>query len=546
MKNNQPVTQQEYVLKEGVAIISKTDAKGRITWVNADFIESSGFPEEELLGKAHNIVRHPDMPEEAFRDLWATIQAGRPWSGLVKNRRRNGDHYWVRASVTPQADGGYMSVRQRPSAQETQAAEALYREMREKRSPYRLLDGQLIRPGLPGSLRRWLANLSIRRRMWATAGLGIAILAGIGAKAQLMALTGQMDANLLPGLVLSGSALFLAMAAWLSHSVLTPLAQVTEAARDMARGDLTRALPLATRDEMGALVTELTRTRDNLFEIVYSIRQNARGVAVASAELNQSAEQTARSAQDQSNAASSMAATVEEMSVSIDQVGQHADTAQRIALESGDASRQGGEVVHQAAGEMQHIAEAVSGSASAIQELESYSAEISTIVSVIRDIADQTNLLALNAAIEAARAGEQGRGFAVVADEVRKLAERTANSTSQIGEMIGRIQDGARRATAEMRASVERVGTGVQSAHAAGDSIARIQDGAGRVGRAIDDIALALKEQGAAMQEIARSVEQIAQRSEANSAAAGQTSQAARGLAEMAGRLQGDAARFKV
>jgi aerotaxis receptor len=546
MKNNQPVTQREYPLKEGVAIISKTDAKGRITWVNEDFIESSGFEEAELLGKAHNIVRHPDMPEAAFRDLWATIQAGRPWSGLVKNRRKDGDHYWVRASVTPQCDGGYMSVRQRPSLAETQAAEALYREMREGRSAFRLQEGQIVRPGLPGKFKRWMANTSIRWRMWATAALGILILAGVGTKTYWMAQSGQVDVTLILGLVLGGSLAFVAMAAWLSHSILTPLSQVTAAARDMARGDLTRALPAATRDEVGALVTELTRTRDNLFEIVYSIRQNARGVADAAGELTQSARQTAEAAQAQSASASNMAATVEEMSVSIDQVGEHADTAQRIALDSGESSRRGGAVVHQAAGEMERIAEAVSSSASAIQELEAYSGEISTIVNVIRDIADQTNLLALNAAIEAARAGEQGRGFAVVADEVRKLAERTANSTSQIGEMITRIQEGAQRATAEMQASVERVGGGVQSAHAAGDSIAHIQDGAASVGRAIDDIALALKEQGAAMQDIARGVEQIAQRSETNSAAAGQTSAAAGQLAGMAQSLMRDAARFKV
>jgi methyl-accepting chemotaxis protein len=241
-----------------------------------------------------------------------------------------------------------------------------------------------------------------------------------------------------------------------------------------------------------------------------------------------------------------MAATVEEMSVSIDQVGEHAGTAQRISVDSGEASRQGGAVVHQATAEMQQIAEAVTDSAKTIQELQGYSTEISTIVHVIGDIADQTNLLALNAAIEAARAGEQGRGFAVVADEVRKLAERTSQSTRQIAEMIDRIQSGAERATAEMQSSVERVGRGMDSAHLAAESISTIQQGSARVGQAIDDIALALREQSVAMQAFARNVEGVAQMSEASSAVASQTSKSARQLASMADDLRRNASRFQV
>jgi PAS domain S-box-containing protein len=134
MRNNGPVTQQEYVLRDGMAIISKTDNKGRITHVNSDFVEASGFEEAELIGQAHNILRHPDMPREAFRDLWQTVKSGLPWSGMVKNRRKDGAHYWVRASVTPLPDGGFMSVRQRPEPAEVAQAEALYRDMRESRT----------------------------------------------------------------------------------------------------------------------------------------------------------------------------------------------------------------------------------------------------------------------------------------------------------------------------------------------------------------------------------------------------------------------------
>lgn len=124
MRNNQPITSQHHI-RADAAFITHTDAKGRITWANDEFVEASGFTREELVGQSHNIVRHPDMPSEAFRDLWATLKRGRPWTGLVKNRRKNGDHYWVRANVSPSAEG-YTSVRAKPTRQDVDAAEALY------------------------------------------------------------------------------------------------------------------------------------------------------------------------------------------------------------------------------------------------------------------------------------------------------------------------------------------------------------------------------------------------------------------------------------
>jgi len=158
MRNNQPVTGVEHVLPDGVAIVSRTDAKGRITYCNDDFVKASGFSVQALVGQPHNILRHPDMPAEAFRDLWATIKQGRPWTGVVKNRRQNGDYYWVRASVTPTLDGGYMSVRVKPSRDEIAAAQALYQAM--GRDPrIRLHEGAVIPRGLAGLASRTLGHL---------------------------------------------------------------------------------------------------------------------------------------------------------------------------------------------------------------------------------------------------------------------------------------------------------------------------------------------------------------------------------------------------
>jgi methyl-accepting chemotaxis protein/aerotaxis receptor len=160
MRNNQPVTQRDYPVGEDCAIVSHTDDKGRITYVNDDFVEYSGFTREELLGQPHNIVRHPDMPPEAFRDLWATVRAGRAWQGIVKNRRKDGDHYWVKATVTPRPGGGFMSVRMKPTAEEVQQAEALYARMRQDKR-IRLSGGRVAGGNLVGRLARRYADASL-------------------------------------------------------------------------------------------------------------------------------------------------------------------------------------------------------------------------------------------------------------------------------------------------------------------------------------------------------------------------------------------------
>ncbi|MDP2196637.1 MAG: methyl-accepting chemotaxis protein [Rhodocyclaceae bacterium] len=348
-------------------------------------------------------------------------------------------------------------------------------------------------------------------------------------------------------LILLGALAGTAGFAWfLARAITGPINTSVDIAEAIANGDLTTQVPQGGSDEAGRLLAAFARMQDGLRSMVGASQKSAEELARAAQNLTGAARQSASATAAQSEAASAMAAAVEEMSVSIDQVRDHAKEARSVAAGAGEASVSGGQVVHSAAGEMRQVASAVNEAAGTIRELENYSNEITSIINVIREVADQTNLLALNAAIEAARAGEQGRGFAVVADEVRKLAERTSESTRTIASVIGKVQEGARRAAHEMEAGVARVDGGVKLAHQAGESITGIQSSSERVRAAVDDIGSALDEQAVAAQEVARGVERIATMSEENNASVRQTTAAAEHLQELAAELDKSVARFRV
>ncbi|WP_460537751.1 methyl-accepting chemotaxis protein, partial [Chitinimonas naiadis] len=199
--------------------------------------------------------------------------------------------------------------------------------------------------------------------------------------------------------------------------------------------------------------------------------------------------------ESQSDAAGAMAAAVTEMTESIHQIADSADRANQLSVESGQLSREGSAVIARAMDEMNRISDAVNQTSGVIDALADKTQTITSIVNVIHDVADQTNLLALNAAIEAARAGEQGRGFAVVADEVRKLAERTSTATREITAMIADIQHSSAESKTTMQMAVQRVASGVELAGQGGEAVKRIEDSAGRVVGVVEDISVALKEQ---------------------------------------------------
>ncbi|WP_437269831.1 methyl-accepting chemotaxis protein [Stutzerimonas balearica] len=328
-------------------------------------------------------------------------------------------------------------------------------------------------------------------------------------------------------------------------SVMTSVRRLREGSGRLAAGDLTARIELDTRDELRQVAASFNEMAAAMRGLIGSIRDNSDHVADSARSLVTASGQIHVATQCQSDAASSMAAAVEQMTVGIEHIARNAGEADSLAHRSGELSRQGGEIVAAVVEEIRQIAASVSESAHTVAELGERSGQISAIVQVIGDIAAQTNLLALNAAIEAARAGEQGRGFAVVADEVRKLAERTARSTREIGEMVAAIQQGTSGAVQGMEQGVTRVNEGVVRAQRAGEAMHGIREAANQVQGTVAEISHALREQSAASAEIAQKVSMIAQMAEENGSAVGSNHQTASRLSDLAGTLLDNVSRFK-
>lgn len=349
----------------------------------------------------------------------------------------------------------------------------------------------------------------------------------------------------LAGIALAMAVVMLVVGVFMVRRLQARVAMATSLVDAIGKLDFSKNVVVAGDDELAALVRDLLGMQEQIRAVVAQLKSHAVSLSGMSSQLSGVSDEAAQASQTESDSVSSMAASMEELSVSIDQVEGYALEAGKVVQDSGEQSEKSGQVIHEAASEMSRIAEAVMATAGSIRELESYTGQVSGIVNIIKDIADQTNLLALNAAIEAARAGEQGRGFAVVADEVRKLAERTAQSTVEITGVILKIQEGAKTAAHDMEMGVARVGEGVQLAHKAGDSVKDIRANSERILHSVNEIHSALKEQSLAAREVAAAVERIAQGAETNSGAVKQVASSAGGLKEVATQIDRLAAKFR-
>ena len=544
MRKNLPVSNLETILPDNEFIYSRTDAKGVIVEANEAFAKVSGFTREEMIGQPHNLVRHPDMPEEAFADLWRDLKAGRPWCGIVKNRRKDGGFYWVVANVSPVREGGqivgYQSVRSRPSRTEINTADAAYKQIREGDKSTRVEHGRVV-DRRAASVRAVLA-LPIQLTL-----IGIAAVAGaamrlaggnLGSGALATALDVVATVLGLYGLCF----LFVyaprvirdlnAFGAWLDGLLTT--------------GNLKQRVNSQRHDLIGTVIQKTDNFVSSVQATVQGMADVAAQVGSATHEVGAGVQQVHQSARKQSDATSSAAAAVEEVTMSIGEVAENARSTREVAHHTGKVSRDGFERSGQACEAILSLSETVTVSAEQVETLGQRSAEISQIASVIKEIADQTNLLALNAAIEAARAGEQGRGFAVVADEVRKLAERTGKATQEISAMIAIIQSETKLAVDGMRAGAAQVGEGVNLVHSSQEALQRIKDEMDDTIRRVDEISHASVEQQAAMTQLAQNVEQVAAMTEQNVSVVAHTDVMVSRLSSIVERMEKSVNQFTV
>lgn len=351
-----------------------------------------------------------------------------------------------------------------------------------------------------------------------------------------------MTIVLVAGAVIGGS-----LAYFLIRSILGAVRPLVARARAIASRDLSgEPLVARSKDEIGQLVLSVNEMSASLNGLVSEVRNSASEVAAAATEVAASSEQLNRGIAEQSDQLRQVSSAVEEISASISEVADKSTNAANDASSAGEVAEQGAQVVSNTVNGMQQINETVTATARAVDSLGDRSQKIGEVVDVINEIAEQTNLLALNAAIEAARAGEHGRGFAVVADEVRKLADRTTKATQEIAESISAIQSETSEAVRRMSDGTEHVRTGVELATQAGSQLQTIVTSSREVARLIESIAAAAEEQSVASNEISGSVEQIASVAQQTREAVSQSTQAAMDLSGKAEQLQALVAGFKV
>lgn len=521
MRNNQPITMIETFIPEGEFIYSRTNLKGVIEEANEAFAAISGYTREEMIGQPHNMVRHPDMPEAAFADLWTDLKASRPWRGLVKNRRKDGGYYWVVANASPVREEGrtvgYQSVRARPTRQEVAAAEEAYQRIRKGDRSLRIQHGRVERV-LPGVVE-WFASLPTQMLIM---GL-LAVLPGV-----LELAAGWMDGRPLERVQTILSAIAVLYALFFLFWVTPRVSRDLRATADyldsvLLTGDLKTRFDLPRRDIVGRIARLSDKFIASVQATIQGMADTAKQVDTANHQVQAGVQNVKQSATVQSDATSASAAAVEEMTVSIGEVAAHAASTETAALKAGEVAQSGEELSLRASQTILALAGTVKASAQQVESLGQRSEEISRIVAVIKEVADQTNLLALNAAIEAARAGEAGRGFSVVADEVRKLAERTGKATHEISCMIGSIQDETKQAVECMRSGANEVEESVRLVQEARQALCNINEQMQTTVRMVSEITYSSSEQRAAMTELAQNVERVALMTEQNVAVTKET-----------------------
>ena len=519
MKNNQPVTQHEVSFPDSQRLISATNAKGVIAYCNDEFVAVSGFAREDLIGSPHNIVRHPDMPEAVFAHMWSYLKSGRSWMGVIKNRCRNGDYYWVNAYVTPILENGritgYESVRVKPEPEQVRRAAALYQKMR---------DGQRQVPATQrlGSLAGDLAPPLVATAIAAGALSVGNYWLGLGSSAVLLfalqALARRHERRTLDSLRSTAGDSFDSELIALTYS---------DAPAPVAR------LQLAMISEQARIRTALSRLND------YATRTSE--LASTSGQL---ADQSAQALRKQRDEADMAATAMNQMAVSISEVTRHIHDTASAAQQVNGLSQTGSLQAQNTRQVIERLADTVRGISHSVDSLAAESQSIQTAADMIRAIAEQTNLLALNAAIEAARAGDQGRGFAVVADEVRALAGKTQESTEQIQRIIGSLQQVAATAVEVAHQGSQEAQTGVQQVVDTQQALDGITRAIAQIHEMGQQMAVASNQQAHVAEDISRQITNIASVSDQNAELAQRSAQTGKDMESTAQALHALVERF--
>jgi len=449
MRTNLPITNNEHMLSDDALLISTTDLQGKLTLYNKDFLDYSGFSRDELDGADHNIVRHPDVPPAVFAEMWHHLKTDKPYMVLVKNRRKDGDHYWVNAFVTAiKEDGkviGYQSVRTKPSRDEVDLAQILYNRLNKNKSRFSSNDIE-IGSALPAA----------------------ALLAGVVPAVANFSL--DLNSTVAFG-VTAASGVVMALAA---RALLSNYRALVRQSTQYINSPTLNELYADNTSGIGQLQTHLKMSQGQTRTILERVRHSSKDLTGLSTDAADVAVQTNESLASQGRDITNMQSAFDQMIVSVSEVAENAQlTASETSLVSQETV-QSQSLIDCTISDINLLANGLENVVSRLSTLRQASNEIGSILEVITGIAEQTNLLALNAAIEAARAGEQGRGFAVVADEVRSLATKTQESTEQIKATIDKLQQESMEAENVTQKSMNQVTSCVDNVNKSGVSITKI------------------------------------------------------------------------